>query len=130
VNRYVADTMALVLRLERRKMPISAKEKFEEAENGQAEILIPAMVFSELGYLAENNRIDTDLQEAQKYLDNHQHIKEQPLTLEHVKTAFEIDDIPELHDRLIAAVGKQLDAEIITNDPEIQSSVMVKTIWK
>ena len=111
-------------------MPISAKEKFEEAENGQAEILIPAMVFSELGYLAENNRIDTDLQEAQKYLDNHQHIKEQPLTLEHVKTAFEIDDIPELHDRLIAAVGKQLDAEIITNDPEIQSSVMVKTIWK
>ena len=122
--------MAFVLRLEKRKMPNTAKEKFEEAENGQAEILIPAMVFSELGYLAENNRIDTDLQEAQKYLDNHQSIREQPLTFENVMTAFEIDDIPELHDRLIAAAGKLLDAEIITNDPKIQSSVSVKTIWK
>ena len=100
------------------------------AENGQAEIIIPAMVFSELGYLAENNRIDTNLQEAQKYLDNYPHIKEQPLTLENVKKAFEIDDIPELHDRLIASIGKQLDAEIITNDPKMQASVIVKTIWK
>jgi len=111
-------------------MPNIAKEKFETAEEGQAEILIPAMVFSELGYLAENNRIDTDLKEAQIYLDKHENIKEQSLTLENVMSAFEIDDIPELHDRLIAGTGKNLGLEIITNDPEIQSSKKVRTIWK
>jgi len=43
MNSYVADTMALVLRLEKRKMPKVVKEKFENAESGESEIIIPAM---------------------------------------------------------------------------------------
>lgn len=39
-----------------------------------------------------------------------------------LKTAAEIDDIPELHDRLIAATAKYLDLPLITNDPEIGAS--------
>jgi len=49
--------------------------------------------------------------------------------LDIIKQAFSIDDIPELHDRIIAATGKMLDIEIITNDPEIKDSNHAKTLW-
>jgi len=48
-----------------------------------------------------------------------------PLTLEILKTAIEITDIHELHDRLIAATAKHLDLPLITNDPEIRASAFV-----
>jgi len=130
MNKYIADSMAFILRLENRKMPLYAKKKFEMAEKGQAEIVVPAMVFAELAYLSERNKIDTNLNEAKKYLDKYTLINEYPLTYKTVTFAFSIDDIPELHDRLIAAVGKELDAEVITNDPVIEHSRHVKTIWK
>jgi predicted nucleic acid-binding protein len=52
------------------------------------------------------------------------------LTLEVVKRALEIVDIPELHDRLIAGTAKLLGGELITNDPVIEKSTNVKTLWK
>ena len=111
-------------------MPLRAKEKFQSAEKGETEILIPALVFAELAYLSENNRIDTILADAARTLSKYKTIKEYPMTFETVRNAFEIDDIPELHDRLISAVAKELDIEIITNDPEIERSAHVRTIWK
>ncbi|MFH1004899.1 MAG: PIN domain-containing protein [Bacteroidota bacterium] len=130
MNKYIADTMAIVLRLEQRKMPNKIREKFEQAEKGHTEILIPSIVFAEIGYLSEKKKIDTDLQEVRKYLNTYKTINEYPLTFETVIKAFDISDIPELHDRLIAACGKELNIEIITNDPDMESSGYVKTIWK
>lgn len=130
MNKYVADTMALVLRLEKRKMPGKAKEIFVLAEKGKAEIIIPAMVLAEIGYLSEGKKIETNLEKAKKYLDRNPNINEAAMTFKTVNIAFEIDDIPELHDRLIAAIGKQLNIEVITNDPEIEDSRHVNTIWK
>ena len=122
--------MAFVLWLEKRKMPTKTKEKFQLAEQGKAQIIIPAFVFVELAYLSENNRINTTIHEAQYAVDTNKNIVEYPLSLETVKTAFEIDDIPELHDRLIAATAKHLSIEIITNDPEIEKSAHVRTVWR
>ncbi len=122
--------MAIVLRLEKRKLPKKVKEIFEKAENNQSEIIVPAMVFAERAYLSEKNRIETNLEEVKSYLKNHTHIHESALTLENVISAFVIDDIPELHDRLIAAVALQLSIKIITNDPDIQKSSYLKSIWK
>lgn len=50
-NSYVSDTMAIVLFIEKRKLPAKAKAIFELAENGQAIILIPAVALAEIGYL-------------------------------------------------------------------------------
>lgn len=122
--------MAFILRLEKRKMPVKASDKFELAEQGKAEILIPSIVFVELAYLSEKRRIDANLQDARKYLDKFLNINESPLNLKTIDIAFKIDDIPELHDRLIAALGKELELPIITNDPVIQKSKHVSTIWK
>ena len=92
-------------------------------------MFIPAIVFAEIAYLSEKKRIDTNLQAVKKYIDDYPKIKQLPLSLETVFFAFEIDDIPELHDRLIAASGKQLNLSVITNNPEIMMSVQVDTLW-
>jgi predicted nucleic acid-binding protein len=44
--------------------------------------------------------------------------------------AFKIKIISELHDRLIAATAITFNAGLITNDPVIQQSGDVKTIWQ
>lgn len=87
--------MALVLRLEKRKMPEKVKDTFVQAEKGESEIVIPAMVFAELAYLSERKRIDTTLAEVKKYLDKYPNVTECPMTVSTITKAFEIDDVPE-----------------------------------
>lgn len=90
---------------------------------------MPIIVFAEIGYLAGKKRIDTNLEETKSYLRQYREIKQQILMLPTVLEVFIIDDIPELHDRLIAASAKELNIPILTNDPEIQSSKHVEAIW-
>ncbi|MFH1624979.1 MAG: hypothetical protein ABID54_07465, partial [Pseudomonadota bacterium] len=77
--------------------------------------------------LFERNRIQVGLLNTEDLLKG-QNYQFEPLSLEILKTASEIDDIPELHDRLIAATARYLDIPIITNDPLIKKSRFVKTL--
>jgi len=130
MNRFVTDTMAYILFLEKRKMPEVAKRIFKDAENGEIEILIPSMVITEIAYLSEKNRIDIKLEDVQNHLIENKTFKESPLDFAIIKTSFGIDDIPELHDRLIAGSAKYFNCELIPNDPIIENSKHLKTIWK
>jgi len=47
-----------------------------------------------------------------------------------VKTTAAIDDIPELHDRLIAGTAAWLGVSILTNDPAMMASQHVQTVWQ
>lgn len=130
MNKYVADTMALILILENRKMPKRTKQIFEKAERNEAEIYIPAMVLAEVGYLSEKDRIETNIEEVRIYCDNHKSIREKKITFKSIEDAFTISDIPELHDRIIAGSAMELNLKLLTNDPMIEKSNFVKTIWK
>ncbi len=129
MNRYVSDTMALILRLEKRKIPQEVKAVFQKAEENKCEIIIPTLVFAELAYLSEKGRIDCSLKDAEEYMSNHKSIYPFPISFTSIKKTFTISDIPELHDRLIAGVAYELNLPIITNDPKIQKSKYVKAIW-
>ena len=52
----------------------------------------------------------------------------EPLSFDILKTASEIDDIPELHDRLIAATARYLGLPLISNDPVIMNSRFVEVL--
>ena len=88
------------------------------------------MVFAEISYLAERKKIDLTREAAISYVNEHDNVYTQAMDIEVIKNAFEIDDIPELHDRLIAGSGKLLGYPIITNDPKIIASKFVSTIWE
>jgi predicted nucleic acid-binding protein len=128
-NNYVADTMAIVLRLERRKLSTAAKLVFELAEQGQATIYIPSLVFVEILYLSEKRRIECNLDIIKAYSIKFPNVKEQFLDFTIIKATEKIKDIPELHDRIIAGTALALDMPLITNDPIITVSQFVKVIW-
>jgi len=128
-NSFVTDTMALILRLEKRKLPPKVKAIFKNAENEEVEIIIPVMVLAELGYLAERKKIETNLEDIKKYCSKHKSIIIEPITQEIIEKTFEIDDIPELHDRIIAGTALKKELELISNDPIISGSRFVKVIW-
>ena len=126
---YVADTVALVLYLEKRKSGAIAEQIFDSAENSATIIYIPAMVFAEILYLSEKKRITATLTDALDLLKNSPNFKEIPMNGEIIKSAAQITDIPELHDRIISASARLLNLELITSDAKIQNSNLVRTVW-
>ena len=128
-NEYVTDTMGLVLRLEKRRMGVRARDLFQLADRGEAIIHIPTMVFAEILYLSERHRIAVTVQQVDAFLVDTTTYLPAPLTLPTILRAAEIDDIPELHDRLIAGTAVAMHLPLITNDPIISKSTSVRCTW-
>lgn len=128
-NSFVTDTIALVLHLEKRRMGPQAKSAFENAEAGTATIHVPAMVLAEVLYLSERGRIKLSLQTLQSYLKKHAQMQVYPLDLLVVSAAATLSDIPELHDRLIAATAVVIGVPLLTNDLVIVAAKNVSTLW-
>ena len=128
MDSYVTDTQALIKFMMGQKV-INKKchHAFLSADQGESIIIIPAIVLMEMLYLFENNRINIGLIQTEELL-NSRNYQFEPLSLEILKSATEINDIPELHDRLIAATARYLDAPLITNDPVIRKSAFVKIL--
>jgi len=126
---YVTDTMALVLYIEKRRFGKQAALIYQESENRMHTIFVPTISLAEIGYLSERKRITCSLSHVRKLFEKNANIREYPLSFEIVQTAFGIDNIPELHDRLIAATAKTLGHPILTNDPVIIKSNACQTIW-
>ncbi len=128
-SEFVTDTIGFVLRIERRRLSEKVKSIFDSVEFGNTIVYVPGIVFAEILYLSEKQRIRTSIDEVEDYLKEHPNYKEYSLNFAVIQSTAEITDIPELHDRLIAATARQLDLELITNDSVIQASAFVKTVW-
>ena len=126
---YVADTVALVVYLEKRQLGANSQAIFDSAENSNTIIHIPAIVFAEILYLSEKQRISANLKDVKNLLQTNSNFRESPLTQAIIENAAQITDVPELHDRLISATARHLSLELITTDAKIQNSTFVKTVW-
>lgn len=129
MNRYVIDTQALVKFLAGKKVlndPI--EDIMKMADEGKNIIIIPSVVIFEIGYLYEKDRIPVSLNDIESILDRALNYIEEPLSFGVIKAAFEIIDIPELHDRLIAGTARYLNLQMITNDPAIMASRFVNCV--
>jgi len=122
MDSFVTDTQALVkFMMGKKVINDRSHQAFLSADKAESTIIIPAIVLMEVLYLFEKNRIDISLFQTEDLLKS-QNYQFEPLSLEILKTASEITDIPELHDRLIAATARYLDLPLITNDPVIRAS--------
>ena len=83
----------------------------------------------EILYLSERKRIPVGLESVRDLLIDRDNYQISPVDMDVVVTAALIDDVPELHDRLIVATAKWLQVAILTNDPVISVSKHVETIW-
>jgi predicted nucleic acid-binding protein len=128
MDNFVTDTQALVkFMMGKKVINDRSHQAFLSADKAQSTIIIPAIVLMEVLYLFEKSRIDISLFQTEGLLKS-QNYQFEPLSLEILKTASEITDIPELHDRLIAATARYLDIPLITNDPVIRASEFVDAL--
>ena len=128
-SEFVTDTMGLVLSIEQRKLGLTAKSIFNSVESGNATVYVPALVFAEILYLSEKQRIGLSLRGVGEYLKQFPNCKAYPMDFAVIQSAAQISDVPELHDRLIAGTARLLNLGLITNDPIIQASAFVRTLW-
>jgi len=128
MDSFVTDTQALVkFMMGQRVISDRCHQAFQSADKGESTIIIPAIVLMEMLYLFEKNRINVGLLQAEELFKS-QNYHFAPLSFEILLSAAEIDDIPELHDRLIGATARYLDLPLITNDPDIRASRYVTVL--
>lgn len=129
MKKYVIDTQALIKFMNGVKVISTiVDEILRKTDAGENIIVIPSVVIFEIAYLYEKKRIPVSVTDIEGIISGSLNYIEEPLTLDVIKSAFEISDIPELHDRLIAGTARHLDLPLITNDPVILRSTFVKSV--
>src|SRR6266849_1402437 len=130
MNSYVTDTHALFWYLINSPLLGSgASAAFVEADNSQALIYIPAIVLAELYFLNEKKLRPLDF--GAKYVRLEQSVQFVLLPF-HPAVMLDFDAcqaVTEIHDRMIIADARRLNAVLITRDQEITASGLVQPIW-
>jgi len=83
----------------------------------------------EVLYLSEAKKVEVNLLELINYVASSINYQIVPVNADIVLTAIRVDDVPELHDRIIAATAMWLNVPIITSDRVISQSKYVEAIW-
>jgi predicted nucleic acid-binding protein len=128
--RYVLDAHALIWYLTSdTKLGADAKAALRSIDGGTDTGLIPIIVLAEIRYASERGRIRQTLGAVLNELRKRRHYRIVPFDRSVLIAAEKIKNIPELHDRMIAATAIRNNAIVITRDPDIASSGVVKSIW-
>lgn len=128
---YLADTVALILHLAQEpRIGKEAQQILSQADQGKHRIFVSCISFMEILYLSEKKRISIDLKSILQFVESVDNYQEVPITGQIVAIAHTIDDVPELHDRIIAASAKYLDVPILTSDPIMHSSRFTRCLWQ
>ena len=127
---YLADTVAIVRHLRRHPaMGRQAAIIFQEADQGLHRIYLSAITLMEVLYLSEAGRIGLHLDELVAAVSRASNYEVVPVDADVILAAVGIDDVPELHDRIIVATARHLGVPILTGDRVIAASQHVQTLW-
>ncbi len=127
---YLADTVALVRHL--RNHPAlgrAAADVLSQADEGLHRVYLSAITLMEVLYLSEAGRIDLPLRELVATVARSRNYEVVPVDASVVLAAVDIDDVPELHDRIIVATARYLGVPILTGDRVIARSRYAQSIW-
>lgn len=123
---YVTDTHPFLWHLSYdKRLGKEAKSLFDRAERGDASITVPAEAF----YIAQRHRLKIEFSDVLERVENALNFPVFSLDINVIRKIQELDKLQELHDKIIVATARILDAHLITNDREIRKSEYVKTIW-
>lgn len=123
--------MALLGHLEkRRKLGRQAQKILDEADQGRHTIALSGVTLMEVLYLSERGRISVGLGTLGDWLAQSRNYIVVPVDFDVIVATATIDDIPELHDRVIAGTAVWLGVTILTKDSDMVASRHVRTIWQ
>ena len=130
LDRFVVDTHALwwYLRSPQRLTPAAAAV-FRLAETGNATIIVPAIVIAEFYFLSAKLGQTIAPSVLLQLLTGVGGIELSDLGRAQLERLEQFPEIPEMHDRLIAAESMTLGAPVVTRDEILSTSPQVETIW-
>ena len=127
---YVTDTHALFwYRQEPSKLSPAADAVFRLAYAGGAHILVPAIVIAELYYLTQKIGAVQSPSDLLVGINGSRELVFLALGQADLENLEKVNDVPEMHDRLICAAALAHGAAIITKDETLRNSAAVQTIW-
>ena len=129
-TRFVVDTHALWWYFKSfTRLSTTASGIFRMASTGEATIIVPAIVVAEFYFLSIKFRepfTPPELMDAMKDLTGFEF---SDLGWAQLEKLDRLQEVPEMHDRLIAAESIILDAPVITRDRTLSDSSQVETVW-
>ena len=127
---YILDTHALWWYLKRPSLlSATAREILLQAEAGNGRLIVPAIVVAELQHVTLRANDPITATELFALLDSRSWIEVSPLGRPQLEYLHRLPDIPEMHDRLIAAESIILGAPLLSRDRLLLQSPNVETIW-
>ena len=112
---FLTDTVAIIHHLrEHPALGRQASRTLDESDAGQHHIYLSAISLMEVLYLAEAKRIDVPLNELIDHVQSSTNYTVVPVDTDIVQVAVDVDDVPELHDRIIVATAKHLGVPILS----------------
>jgi PIN domain nuclease of toxin-antitoxin system len=105
------------------------KSVFDEAKAGGAVLLISHVVIAELFYLFRKQGLGHEFAPFIGMVTGSGAYRAEGILIEDLRRLPDFDEIPEMHDRLIAIRADRLKATIVTKDASIRGCSRVKTLW-
>ena len=131
---HVTDTHCIVWHLTgSRKLSRKARRVFQAADDGHARVLVPTIVLVEAAMIAERRRMADELVDWLYGLreggsGNYQLVPLDERVVHHFRV-FGPAAVPEMADRIIAATALALGFPLLSADPIIAESPLVKVVW-
>ncbi|MBM4458491.1 MAG: type II toxin-antitoxin system VapC family toxin [Chloroflexi bacterium] len=131
MKRYVTDTQCLLWYLTNdRRLPRVAQAAFQQAKEGSAQVLVPSIVLVEAVFLAERQRVPqttlTELMALSEATTASMRVVPLDLAVARAVSDFGPSAVPELADRIVAATARALKLPLLTSDPAIEESGLVR----
>ena len=129
-TRFVTDTHALWWHLETPEfLSADTAAIFRLAESGAATIIVPAIVVAEFHYLSIKQGRPMPSAVLLADLASSGWAEVPALGPEQLVLLDQLSEVPEMHDRMIAAAAVYHNAPILTRDPDLVASPQLQTIW-
>ena len=99
------------------------------ADAGKAVLIVPAIVVAEVYYLSVKTGERLPPSDLLRVIDTSDSLNLADLGRTQLEMLDRLPEIPEMHDRLIAAEALALGVPVVTWDPVIAASPQVQSIW-
>jgi len=129
--QYVTDTHSRVWHMTGDpRLSVKAKSIFDKTDDGHNQVVVPCIVFFELVYLIEKNRLSLDFDGFSGMVSLSKNYMVEPLCLPIIQRSRTIprEMLPDPWDRLIAATSMHLQYPLISRDRSIRK-LGVNVIW-
>jgi len=127
---FITDTHALLWWFTNSpKLSQKIIDIFADCERGENIIFIPSIVIAEALSIFDKKRVFFNFRSLFKKLYESENFILIALDYPILQKMIDLNDIPELHDKIIVATAKHLNLPLITKDQTLQKLLHIKTVW-